>query len=370
MAKDYYQILGVNRDASAEDIKKAYRQVAIKYHPDKNPGNKGAETKFKEAAEAYEVLSDTQKRSQYDQFGKVGEGVGFQDTSSVFEGVFGRGFGGFGDIFEDFFGNKSGMAKDRGESGSSLMYNLEISFEDAVFGTNVEIEYPREEVCNACNGMGARSASDVVVCSHCQGSGQTRMQQGFFSISTSCANCHGAGRVVRVPCPKCHGEVIITKKNKIKIKIPAGVSTGSKIKLRGKGNQGKNGASDGDLYVNIHVGEHSIFKRNGYDIICEVPISMTQAALGGDIIVPTLQGSAKLNILPGTQNNQTFRLKNKGIVGDGSRKSGSLLVKVVVEIPTKLNNKQKQLLMEFEEISTKGQSPIADSFFKKIKNIF
>ncbi|MBF0350562.1 MAG: molecular chaperone DnaJ [SAR324 cluster bacterium] len=366
--RDYYEILGVSRTTSQEELKKAYRKIALKYHPDRNPGDKAAEDKFKEATEAYEVLSNQEKRARYDKFGHAAEGMG-----EGFAGA-GGGFGDiFGDIFSEFFGGTGGRGRrgsTRGERGSDLQYNMEVSFEEAAFGHSTEIEVPRLETCDSCGGLGARSERDIEVCSVCHGTGQQRIQQGFFSVSTTCSRCGGNGRIVKNPCPKCYGKTRITKTKRIRVNIPAGIDTGSRIKLSGEGEHGVNGGPPGDLYIVIHVKAHSIFEREGADLFCEVPVSFAQAALGTEIDVPTLEGKARLKIPSGTQTHKVFRMRGKGVAYLRGNGRGDLHVRVVIETPSTLTSRQRELLEEFEKESMDGNHPLRDKFLNKIKGLF
>lgn len=368
MAKrDYYEVLGVSRDASADELKKAYRKIAMKHHPDRNPGDKKAEEKFKEASEAFEVLSDTGKRSRYDQFGHAAEGLG-----DGFSGM--HGAGGFGDIFGDIFGEFFGGAQEgrvrTGERGSDLQYKLDISFEEAAFGLSREIEIPRMETCNTCGGLGARSQNDIEVCNHCGGSGQQRIQQGFFSVATTCSQCGGRGQTIRNVCQTCRGRTRVSQTRRIRVNIPAGVSTGSRIKLSGEGENGSNGGTSGDLYILLHVQDHPVFEREGADLFCEVPVSFSQSALGSEIEVPTLEGKARLKIPAGTQTHKIFRMRNKGIADLRGGGRGDLHVRIVVETPTHLTARQKELLVEFEECCDESSHPLRDKFIDSLKNLF
>lgn len=371
MAKrDYYEVLGVEKAVSADELKKAYRKVALKFHPDRNPGDKEAEEKFKEATEAYEVLSDAGKRSRYDRFGHASVGQGAD--SGDFGGFGGGGFGDvFNDIFGDFFGNSQrGGGRSSARRGSDLQYNLEISFEEAAFGHTTEIDIPRLETCGPCGGLGARSAKDVEVCQVCQGSGQQRVQQGFFSVATSCTQCRGEGKTIRHACTHCHGQGRTRKSKRIRVNIPAGVDTGSRIKLSGEGEHGSNSGPAGDLYIAIQVKEHPIFERVDNDIYCEVPISFTQVALGTEIEVPTLEGAARLKIPSGSQTNKVFRLRNKGIAHLRGNRRGDLHVRIIVETPTNLTSKQRDLLTEFEKLSNEASHPMHTKFMNKLKGLF
>ena len=375
MAKrDYYEILGVPKTATEDEIKKAYRKVALQFHPDRNPDNKDAEAKFKEASEAYAVLSDKQKRAQYDQFGHIPEGMG-QPGAQDFGGF--GGFGDiFGDIFSDFFGGQRTGGGRQVRRGADLQYNMDISFEEAAFGHSTEINIPRLETCDQCGGLGAKSSRDIDVCPVCQGSGQQRIQQGFFSVATTCSRCHGQGRIIRTPCPKCHGEGRIRKQHRLRVTIPPGVDTGARLKLSGEGEHGLNGGPHGDLYIAITVRPHPFFSREGYDVICEVPISMVQAALGDEIVVPTLEGKAVLKVPAGTQSGRNFRMPRKGIAHLRGGGRGDQYVRVVVEVPTNLTERQKELLREFGELERDGRKgrpenyPLIGRFVEKFKELF
>ncbi|MBF0278233.1 MAG: molecular chaperone DnaJ [SAR324 cluster bacterium] len=369
--RDYYEILGVSKSVTGDDLKKAYRKVALQYHPDRNPDDKAAEEKFKEATEAYEVLSNEEKRSRYDRFGHAGvsQGAG----GDPFGGF--SGSGGLGDVFDDIFGQFFGGSSQRGsrtraQRGSDLQYNLEISFEEAAFGHTVELDIPRLETCGQCGGLGARSSSDIEMCGVCQGSGQQRVQQGFFSVATTCSRCRGEGKTIRNPCPSCNGSTRIKKTKRLRVNIPAGVDTGSRIKLSGEGEQGPNGGPAGDLYVVLHVKEHPVFKREENDIHCEVPISFSQVALGTEIEVPTLEGKARLKIPPGSQTHKVFRLRNKGIAHLRGNRRGDLHVKIIVETPANISSKQRELLEEFERLSNERSHPLHTKFMDKIKDLF
>jgi len=364
--RDYYEILGVKRDASEQELKKAYRQMALKYHPDRNPGSKPAEEKFKEINEAYEVLSDSQKRHRYDTFGHAGagtEGMGGFD--------FGRGgFGDiFGDIFEDFFGGATGRTRARPERGADLRYNLQIDFEEAVFGKEAKIRIPKWETCSECRGTGAKSSGGIRTCPTCNGAGSIRFQQGFFTISRSCGHCNGDGRIISDPCPKCHGRKQIHHDKTLAVKIPAGVETGTRLRLSGEGEPGSNGGPPGDLYVVLTVKDHPVFTREADDLLCEVSISIGQAALGARIEVPTLKGKTHLKIPAGTQSGRVFRLKGLGVANINGHGIGDERVTVHVTIPTKLTARQRELLEEFSKVSG---DPVAaeEGLLEKVKNIF
>lgn len=366
MAKrDYYEVLGVPKGASKDDIKKAYRKLAIKYHPDKNPGDKNAEDHFKEATEAYEVLGDEKKRQTYDQFGFAGvEGMngGGHDYSTVFHD-FEDIFGDFGDIFSSFFGGggarAQGSRQRRSNRGPDLRYNLEVSFKDAVFGTKVEISYNRNVSCSACGGNGAAAGSGKKVCPTCGGSGQVRRSSGFFSIASPCPTCGGEGYIIDNPCASCHGTGLVRKQQKIKVTIPAGIESGKRINIPGQGDNAPGGGPAGDLYVFISVKPHDYFERDGNDVYCAIPISFTQAALGAEIQVTTLEDKKlKLKIPAGTQNGKILRIKNEGVPFlHNAGKRGDMYIKVLVEVPKKLSVRGKQLLKELAELEGEEASP-------------
>ena len=369
MAKrDFYEVLGVNRDASEDDIKKSYRRLAMKYHPDRNPDNPKAEESFKEAKEAYEILSDANKRAAYDQYGHAGV-----DPSA---GGGGAGMGGgfadaFGDIFGDIFGG--GRGRSNVYRGADLRYNLEIGLEEAARGTETKIRIPAMEQCETCDGSGAKPGTKPVKCSTCDGHGQVRMQQGFFSVQQACPKCRGAGKMVESPCSTCRGVGRLKQHKTLSVKIPSGVDEGDRIRLSGEGEAGVNGGPPGDLYVVIHLKAHAVFQREQNDLHCEMPISFTTAALGGDIEIPTLEGYAKIKIPAETQSGKVFRLRGKGIKGVRSSTHGDLLCHVVVETPVNLTARQRELLNELEAINNKdsGQhNPRAKSWMDKVKEFF
>src|SRR5581483_9814744 len=348
MAKrDYYEVLGVNRDADEETVKKAYRRLAMKYHPDRNPDNPKAEELFKEAKEAYEVLCDGSKRAAYDRYGHAGV-----DPQAGMAGAAGAaGFGSFADAFGDIFGDIFGQARGGRSSvfrGADLRYNLEITLEQAAHGTETRIRIPTHEACDTCGGTGAKPGTKPRTCSTCNGHGQVRMQQGFFSLQQTCPNCHGSGKVIPEPCPTCHGAGRVKKQKTLSVRIPEGVDEGDRIRLAGEGEAGVNGGPTGDLYVQIQVKAHPAFQRDHDDLHCEMPISFPTAALGGDIEIPTLDGSAKIKVPAETQSGKIFRLRGKGIKGVRSREHGDLLCHVMVETPVNLTERQKELLREFE----------------------
>ncbi|RMG27454.1 MAG: molecular chaperone DnaJ, partial [Gammaproteobacteria bacterium] len=349
MAKrDYYEVLGVSRNASEAELKKAFRRLAQKYHPDRNPGDKEAEERFKEAKEAYETLSDPRKRAAYDQFGHAGV-----DPSMGGGAGAGGGFGGasFSDIFEDVFGDifGTGRASTRAYRGADLRYDLELSLEEAVMGTTVRIRVPTYVTCKVCGGSGAQPGTQPETCPTCGGIGQVRMQQGFFSVQQTCPRCRGAGHIIQRPCSHCHGQGRVQETRTLSVKVPAGVDTGDRIRLAGEGEAGENGGPPGDLYVQIRVKEHPIFKRQDNNLYCEVPIPFVTAALGGELEVPTLDGRVNLKIPPETQSGRLFRLRGKGVKPVRGGPVGDLLCRVVVETPVNLTPRQKELLREFEK---------------------
>ncbi len=376
MAKrDYYEVLGVERTADAEEIKKAYRKLAVKYHPDKNPGDHAAEEKFKELGEAYEALSDPQKRAAYDQYGHAafdarqrasrGGGGGFHDPFDIFREVFGGGGG--GSIFESFFGGGERSGPQRGDD---LRYDLEITFEEAAMGCEKEISLSKLDPCEVCEGSGAERGSAVKTCATCGGRGQVMMSRGIFSIAQTCPHCKGQGRVLEKPCRSCHGEGRKERASKIKLKIPPGVDAGNRLRSGGNGEAGFRGGPPGDLYVILHVAQHEIFQRDGDDLHCEVPISFIQAALGAEIEVPTLEGKAAIKIPAGTQSGAVFRVKGKGVKNLQGYGHGDLHARIQVEVPTRLSHEQKAKLQEFAALCDGKEAPLAQSFFEKAKKFF
>ncbi|WP_284446518.1 molecular chaperone DnaJ [Fluviibacter phosphoraccumulans] len=377
--RDYYEILGVNKGASDDELKKAYRRLAMKYHPDRNPDDKSAEAQFKEAKEAYEILTDPNKRAAYDQYGHAGV-----DPSMGHGGFGGGGAGGFdfGNIFEEIFrgGGGGGFGGGGGRGGRSqvyrgadLRYDLEISLEEAAKGSQTRIRIPTETNCTTCKGSGAKAGTSAKTCGTCKGSGQVRMQQGFFSVQQSCPHCHGSGKVIEDPCTDCHGRGRKRENKTLEIKIPAGVNEGDRIRLSGEGEAGVNGGPSGDLYVQISLRQHELFTRDGDDLHCEIPITMTTAALGGDIDVPTLDGTASLRIPDETQTGKIFRLRGKGITGMRSGVAGNLYVHVVVETPVNLSSEQKELLRQFQESLGERpdhHSPKEGGWQQKLRNFF
>ena len=370
MAKrDYYEVLGVNRDASDEDLKRAYRRLAMKWHPDRNPDNAKAEEHFKEAKEAYEVLSEPSKRAAYDQFGHAGV-----DPQS---GPGGAGMGGFGDIFSDIFGEIFGGGAGRGRStvfrGADLRYNLEITLEQAAHGFETKIRIPGLSACEPCKGTGAKPGSQPQTCPSCRGAGQVRVSQGPFSIAQTCPRCHGSGSIVPNPCASCGGSGRVKLQKTLSVRIPAGVDEGDRVRLSGEGEPGVNGGPPGDLYVQVHIKQHAVFQRDHDDLHCEMPISISTAALGGEIAIPTLDGSAKIRVPAETQSGKTFRLRGKGIKGVRSQQPGDLFCHVVVETPVSLTERQRQLLREFDQLSQQDSArhnPRAKSWLDKVKEFF
>ncbi len=369
--RDYYEILGVARDVNEADLKKAYRRLAMKHHPDRNTDDKEAEEKFKDAKEAYEILSDAQKRAAYDQYGHAG----VDPSMGGRPGAAGFGGGDFGDVFGDVFGDifgggRGGGGRSRAARGADLRYNLELSLEDAVFGTEVNIRVPSMQNCDSCEGSGAKKGSTAKTCTTCGGVGQVRMQQGFFSVQQTCPNCHGQGKTISDPCPACSGQGRVQKTKMLSAKIPAGVDNGDRIRLGGEGEAGGNGGPNGDLYVQVQVKPHAIFTREDNDLFCEMPISIATATLGGELEVPTLKGRLKLKIPAETQSGNLFRMRGKGVKPVRGGPVGDLLCRVSVETPVKLSQKQKELLREFDQSlqsDGKQHSPKNDSWVDRVK---
>ena len=370
MAKrDYYEILGVERTTTEIDLKKAYRRLAMKHHPDRNPDDKASEELFKEANEAYEVLSDSSKRAAYDQYGhagvdpQMGGGAGFggQNFSDI-----------FGDVFSDFFGGGRGGSRGGAQRGSDLRYTLELDLEEAVRGTTVNIRVPTLVNCKPCDGSGAKKGSSPVTCTTCGGIGQVRMQQGFFAVQQTCPRCHGQGKVISDPCDSCRGEGRVEEYKTLSVKVPAGVDTGDRIRLSGEGEAGVQGGPTGDLYVVIDVREHAIFQRDGKHLFCEVPISVADAALGAELEVPTLDGRVKLKVPEGTQTGKQFRLRGKGVAPVRGGGAGDLMCRVVVETPVKLSRRQRELMEEFRTTleGDSCHSPNATGWFEGVKRFF
>jgi len=373
MAKrDCYEVLGVERTAEPDEIKKAYRKLALKYHPDKNPGDKTAEEQFKELGEAYEIVSDPEKRALYDAHGHAafdrragGHGAGgFHDPFEIFREVFGGG-----GIFEDLFGGGRSDPS-QPQRGNDLRYDMEITFDEAAHGCEKEISVSKAAPCEACQGSGAEADSHVRTCPSCGGRGQVVNSRGIFSIAQTCPQCQGAGRVLEKPCKACHGQGRHERSSKIKLRIPAGVDTGSRLRSAGNGEAGFRGGPPGDLYVVLHVQAHAIFQRDGDDLLCEVPVSFTQAALGAEIEVPALDGGASIKIPPGTQPGTMFRVKSKGIKNVQGYGRGDLHIRINVEVPTHLSPDQRAKLQEFAELCNGKESPMSQSFFEKAKKLF
>ncbi|RKZ96828.1 MAG: molecular chaperone DnaJ [Gammaproteobacteria bacterium] len=366
MAKqDFYETLGVSRTATEAEIKKAYRRMAMKYHPDRNPDNADAEAHFKEAKEAYEILSDAQKRAAYDQFGHAG----------VDQSAGGHGAGGFSDIFGDVFSDIFGAAGGGRQNyrGADLRYHLDLSLEDAVAGTTEKIRIPVNVDCKTCDGSGAKKGTQPVTCTTCGGHGQVRMQQGFFQVQQPCPHCHGTGKMIKEPCTDCHGEGQIREHKTLSVKVPAGVDTGDRIRLAGEGEAGTSGAESGDLYVEVQVKRHEVFSRDGSNLYCEMPIGFVTASLGGELEVPTLKGKASLKIPEGTQTGQQFRLRGKGVKSVRGGAIGDLMCRVTVETPVKLSKKQKEILQEFDQTlegSRSKHSPKHSSWLDAVKKFF
>ncbi|SQD78608.1 molecular chaperone DnaJ [Moritella yayanosii] len=366
--RDYYEVLGVSRDASERDVKKAYKRMAMKCHPDRTKGDKAMEEQFKEVKEAYEVLNDAQKKAAYDQYGHAGVnqqgGHGGQgDVGDV-----------FGDVFGDIFGGGGRGRQQRAARGSDLRYNMELNLEEAVRGVNKTIRIPSQCHCEVCNGSGAKSGSKATTCSTCHGQGQVQMRQGFFAVNQACPTCHGKGKIIKDPCRKCHGEGRYERSKDLKVTIPAGVDTGDRIRLTGEGEAGDIGAASGDLYVQVSVRQHAIFERDGSNLYCEVPISFAHAAIGGEIEVPTLDGRVKLKVPAETQTGRMFRLRGKGVKSVRGGATGDLLCKVTLETPVKLNAEQTELLQQFEaslnSASAKKHKPKSEGFFNGVKSFF
>ncbi len=381
----YYEVLTVERTATGEEIKKSYRKLAVKFHPDKNPGDHTAEEKFKELGEAYDVLSDEQKRAAYDRFGHAaftqggggarGGGGGFHDPFDIFRDVFGGGAGGggMGNIFEQFFGGGGGgrgAEKESRQRGSDLRYDMQITLDEAAFGVEKEVEISKLDTCASCNGAGAEPGSRVVSCQTCQGRGQVISSRGFFQVSQTCPRCRGTGQTIERPCAKCRGEGRAELTRRIKIKIPAGIDDGSRLRVTGNGEAGIRGGPRGDLYVVIHVKEHDIFERDGENLYCEVPVSFSTAALGGEIHVPTLEGPAELKVPAGTQSGTVFKLRGKGMTVLNNSGRGDLMARLNIAVPQKLTTEQRKKLQEFAELIGEELPPPEKSFIERAKEFF
>lgn len=365
--RDYYEVLGVSKDVDGKELKKAYRKLAMKYHPDRNPDDADADSKFKEASEAYEILSDSQKRAAYDQFGHAGV-----DQSAGGSHAGGAGFSDiFGDVFGDIFGGGGGRSRGGPQRGSDLRYSMELTLEEAVRGIEKKIRIPTMVSCDTCDGSGAKKGTSKKTCSTCGGSGQVRMQQGFFAVQQTCPTCRGQGTIIEDPCTKCHGRGVKEETKTLSVKIPAGVDTGDRIRLSGEGEAGAMGGPSGDLYVEMRVQDHEFFERDGRNLYCDVPISIVDATLGGELDVPTLDGRVKLKIPAETQSGKLFRLRGKGVTSVRGGAPGDLMCRVQVETPVNLNEKQKDLLRQFQD-SLKGvkHSPKKEGWFAGLKNFF
>ena len=370
--EDYYVILEVKREATSEELKRSYRRLAVKYHPDKNPGDKAAEDKFKAAAEAYEVLSDPQKRQRYDRFGHEGlrgvesRGFGnFEDIFDAFGDIFGGGGG--GGIFEEFFGGGSRTRATK--RGASLRCDIVLDFVEVASGAEKTLELTKRSFCEECRGTGARKGTSPVTCPYCNGKGEIHQRQGFFTLRTTCPKCKGGGKIIETPCNRCHGNGLYPKKSKIKVSVPAGIEDGTRLRISGQGESGENGAHPGDLYCDIHVRPHPIFKRQDNDIICEFPITFTQAALGCNIDAPTVAGKCmEVKVPAGTQSGDIISVKGEGFPNVRGFGKGNLLIHVIVETPTRLTPQQEQLLREFSELEHKNVTPKRKGFLKKLKD--
>ncbi len=379
--RDYYEVLSVTREATEDEVKRAYRKLAVKFHPDKNPGDPEAEERFKELGEAYDVLMDGDKRAAYDRYGHAafaqgtaGRGAGgFHDPFDIFREVFGGGAaGGMGSgIFETFFGGGSaGVDRDGRQRGSDLRYDMQITLEEAAFGVEKEIEIRKLDSCDKCEGRGSESGSRTLNCPACGGRGQVVSSRGFFQVSQTCPRCRGVGQIIEKPCRVCDGEGRVEKMSRIKLKVPAGIAEGSRLRSSRNGEAGIRGGAPGDLYVVIHVKEHEIFQREEDNLYCELPVSFTLAALGGEVAVPTLEGKANVKVPAGTQSGQMFKLREKGIMNVNGRHRGDLFARVIVEVPTALNSEQRRKLEEFAELCGVENTPLHRSFFERAKEFF
>ncbi|MHC5053088.1 MAG: molecular chaperone DnaJ [Planctomycetota bacterium] len=366
--RDYYEVLGVEKDASRDDVRRAFRKLAMKYHPDRNPGDKEAEQRFKETAEAYEVLSDDEKRARYDRYGKAGvrgqvhDFSNFQDIFSAFGDIFAGG-----GIFGDLFG---GMGGGRAPGGVSLRCSVDVTFEEAAEGVTKTIRLRRAEPCDACRGTGAKGGTEIETCPQCRGAGNVLRSAGFFAMRTTCGRCGGAGSVVKTPCPECRGEARVERKTKVEVEVPAGIEDGTRIRLRGQGEVAAPGGPRGDLYCHVHVEPHEFFMRDGDNLVCEVPITYSQAALGAEVEVPTLGGPAKLKIPRGTQSGELFRMRGKGLPNVRSGRLGDLIAQAIIEVPKKLSERQEELLRDLAETEKTEVSPRRKGFLDWLKSQF
>lgn len=375
--RDYYEVLMVERSCSQDEVKRSYRKLAVKYHPDKNPNDPEAEDRFKELGEAYDVLMDPEKRAAYDRYGHAafqggmgggpGAGGGFHDPFDLFREVFGAA-GGSGGIFDQFFGG--GSDRDGRQRGSDLRYDMQITLEEAALGAEKEIEIRKLDACVTCEGTGAQAGSRAVTCPTCRGRGQVVASRGFFQVAQTCPQCHGSGQIVEKPCRECHGEGRQEKTSRVKIKIPPGIDEGARLRSTGGGEAGIRGGPAGDLYVVVHLKEHEVFVRDGMDLLCEVPLPFTTATLGGEIRVPTLKGSAHLKIPAGTQSGTVFRIRSEGMPGLQSAARGDIRTRVHVEVPTRLNHEQREALERFAELCGADNSPMHKSFYDRLKDLF
>lgn len=375
--RDYYEILEVQKGAAKEEIKKAYRKLAMKYHPDRNPDNKEAEAKFKEASEAAEVLLDDQKKARYDQFGHAGvEGAagGFGGAGGGFSGDFGDLGDMFGDIFGEMLGGGrrrgGGARRSRAQVGDDLQTEIEVTFEEAAFGVEKEITMQKAATCGDCNGTGAKKGSSPTTCDMCHGHGEVRRQQGFFTIAQGCPKCQGSGQMIKDPCGTCHGQGRVRRKETLSVKVPAGIDEGQRLKLTGQGDSGSNGGPAGDLFVGIRIKQHELFTREGFDVICEVPVSFSQAALGADVEVPTLGGRVSMKVPAGTQAGKKMRLKGKGIAKLGGYGIGDQIISIHVETPTKLSGEQREIFERLAALEQDQSNPMSKGFFDKVKDLF
>ena len=376
---DSYELLGVPRNATADDIKKAYRKLAVKYHPDKNPGDKSAEDKFKEIGEAYEILSDVEKRAAYDRYGHAAfaqggagqrGGGGFHDPFDIFRDVFGGAGGGGGGIFEQFFGGGQKNDRESRQRGSDLRYDMQITLEEAAFGVEKEIEVSKQDVCGGCQGTGAEKGSRVITCTTCAGRGQVVSSRGFFQVSQTCPRCRGTGQTVEKPCSQCNGEGRAELATRIKLKIPAGIEDGSRLRSSGNGEAGIRGGASGDLYVVIHLKEHEVFEREGPNLYCDAPISFAMATLGGEMKVNTLHGETLLKIPAGTQSGTVFKMRGKGMPELNGGPHGDLLARVLIAVPRKLTSEQREKLLEFADLLGDEVPPPHKSLFERAREFF